>query len=367
MATVNHIKNICRSILSHPESKEKSIIIWGPPGIGKTDLLTQLANELNARYKVFLTATMDPTDVVGVPFPINGVTHFMPPYDFNELTVAAENQGPLVACFDDIPAGNESVFNSLLRVFQNREVAGKKIRDNVFLCGTGNRAEDRANARDLGTALNNRFVHFDMTVNNDEWREWALDHGVPKEIVGFIGAHPDKLHDFRPEESDRAFPTPRSVVTAGVMQKALGLENSSLFTALTGACGEAWAVQYQAYLKNTELSVPAEEIIRNPSKCKVPEDVDVIHATIASLTYYMKELSNKATEEKNQSKKLLDAISAAFIYGARFKQPEFTVTSGRDLINNIITKMGDLAARSKALETDGYVNFCEKFGRYIAR
>src|SRR3970282_1664272 len=148
MSSINSVKDICRSILNHDEAKEKSIMIWGPPGIGKSDLFAQLAKECNARYKTFLTATMDPTDVVGVPHPMNGITQFLPPKDFHELTPEAEYDGPIIVNFDDLPAGNEAVFNSLLRFIHNREVAGVKIRDNVFICATGNRSEDRANARD---------------------------------------------------------------------------------------------------------------------------------------------------------------------------------------------------------------------------
>lgn len=363
MSSIQQVKDICRSILANDEAKNKAIILWGPPGIGKTDCLAQLAQELNAKYKTFLTATMDPTDVVGVPHPVNGLTEFLPPKDFFEMTNGATDKGPMIACFDDLPAGNEAVFNSLLRFFHNREVGGKPVRDNVFLCATGNRSEDRANARELGTALNNRFVHFDISPSNEEWREWAINNSVPKEIIGFVGAHADMLHKFNPEESIRAFPTPRSVVTAGVMQKALGLENPNLFTALAGACGEGWAVTYQAYLRNTELSVPPEEIVKNPTKCRVPKetDIDILHATIASLTCHMFE----KIQTMKDTTAIVNMIEAGYVYSTRLPITEMGIVLGRDIMRNIVVKTTDVKARIKVLDNPHYSKFVEQYAKYI--
>lgn len=362
MSSIQQVKDICRSMLANDLAKGKALILWGPPGIGKTDCLAQLAQEMNARYKTFLTATMDPTDVVGVPHPVGNLTEFLPPKEFFELTNQAEYKGPMIVCFDDLPAGNEAVFNALLRFFHNREVGGVPIRDNVFICATGNRSEDRANARELGTALNNRFVHLDINPSNEEWREWAINNAVPKEIIGFIGAHADKLHDFNPEESIRAFPTPRSVVTAGIMQQAIGLENSNLFTALSGCCGEAWAVTYQAYLRNTELSVPPEEIIKSPDKCRVPKesDIDIIHATIASLTCY---LFDKVKNNKD-AKKVTNMIEAGYIYSTRMPVPEFSIVLGRDIMKNIVCQV-DVQARVQVCNSVHYNNFIKEYGKYI--
>lgn len=155
---LSNIKDVKDILAKMP--MDVSIGLWGPPGIGKTDLCLQVAKATGSRFKVYLAATMDPTDLVGVPFAneTKKTTVFYPPEQLLELCTDADeaDMGPVVACFDDITTADDHVFAALFRLFQHREVAGRKIRDNVRLIATGNRVEDKAAAKDLPTALNNR-------------------------------------------------------------------------------------------------------------------------------------------------------------------------------------------------------------------
>jgi len=134
---------------------------------------------------------MDPTDVVGVPHPDheNGCTRFLAPYDFIQLTEDADgDKGPVIALFDDLPASIEQVFNALLGVIGGRVVGGRPIRDNVLLCATGNRAEDKAGAQEIGTALSNRFIHFEIRLDHEDWVEWAFEHRVSQRSLEAISS-----------------------------------------------------------------------------------------------------------------------------------------------------------------------------------
>lgn len=146
LLTIDEIKSAVAKIVSSPRTSTKPTCIWGSPGVGKTELFEQVARDLGMRYKVFLTSTMDPTDVNGIPWSEDYFTKFKPPLDFMELTdhPSVSYKGPMIACFDDLPHGQEQVFASLFRFFRNREVGGYKVRDNVHLCGTGNYKIGRA-------------------------------------------------------------------------------------------------------------------------------------------------------------------------------------------------------------------------------
>jgi MoxR-like ATPase len=97
-------------LLADEQARQTSIGLWGPPGMGKTQMFEQVAEEIGAKVAVFLTATMDPTDVVGVPHPDGNVTRFLPPEAFMALTEEADYKGPMIALFDDMPACIEQVF-----------------------------------------------------------------------------------------------------------------------------------------------------------------------------------------------------------------------------------------------------------------
>ena len=352
------IKEIKQIILAAPRTT--SIMIHGQPGIGKTALTEQVAKEEGSEHVVFLAATMDPTDLSGVPFPNekNKTCVFYPPQSLINLTTAAppDKQGPVVACFDDLPTADDHVFAALFRLFQQREVAGFKIRDNVRLIGTGNRADDKAAAKDMPTALNNRFWHVDLNVSVDDWRLWAVENKIAPSIVGYISARPDKLNTFDPKVTDPAFATPRSVAMASKLQDAIGGINSPLlFAVIAGCVGEAWAVEYQAFLKNTEHLVKPEEIMKDPHTARVPEakQVDVLHATLASLTYHV---SNHVA---------IDTVLKAFTYAQRVPHPDMGMVCVHSILQGVVTPHKSPDFKAKIIGSPEFTDLIEKHGYMI--
>jgi hypothetical protein len=358
--TISQLKSIVSKIQANPQARATSLAVWGPPGIGKTQLAEQIAETLGARCKVYLTATMDPTDVVGVPHPDleRNITKFLPPEDFICLTEEGEpkDQGPTVALFDDMPTCKDEVFAALYRMFQQREVGGRKIRDNVLLIATGNRAEDNAGAQDLPTALANRFVHFVLRVDNDEWRRWAVQNDVVEEIVAFIRAKGDMLHQFDPKAGFVAFPTPRSVAKASDLVKAIGMENTEdLKLALMGCCGEGWATTFMMFDKVRNKLIPASEIIKNPEEVRVPEEseIDVMFATITSLTYYLKKKPTTAD------------VIAALTYTKRLPHKEMSIVLAKDIVIDIVMDSDNIDFRTEVLMSEEFRTMMPAYRKYL--
>ncbi len=370
-ASISEIKSTVGKFINHPEARGLSLMVSGPPGVGKTQLFEQLADKMGAEYRVFLTATMDPTDVVGVPHPHfeKGITEFLPPKDLMYLTeMGPTPEKPVVACFDDLPTANENVFAALFRLFQQRQVGGHQIRDNVLLCATGNRVEDRAGASELPTALANRFIHFNIKMNSEEWREWAIDENVDENIVAYVRARGGTaLHNFKPDSGPVAFPTPRSVTNASGIVQAIGLEGDmkALTIALVGCCGEGWATEFMGFLKNRHKLIPATEIVKDPVKCRVPKEgeVDVMFATITSLIYYLKREMHSKDEAK--VKKLVKDCCAAIKYTERVPHKEMGVVLARDILKGIIVKHESMEFRAAIMGSDEFNSMIPAFEKYL--
>lgn len=351
LATIKDAKDILAKM-----PMDISVGLWGPPGIGKTDLCMQVALATNSGFKVFLAATMDPTDLVGIPFPDNSsrTTDFLPPKGLVALTEDAEkaDQGPMVVCFDDITTADDHVFAALFRLFQHREVAGRKVRPNVRLIATGNRVEDKAAAKDMPTALNNRFFHIDLNVSMEDWRYWAIANGIAPEIVGYISSRPDQLHCFKPDDPDRAFATPRSIAMAAKVQDAIGVNSAMLHLGIAGCVGEAWSTQYRGYLKNTAHLVKPEDIMKDPKGCKVPnrDQVDITHATIATLTHYVK---NHATVE---------CVLKSLQYLERLPQADMGMTGVHNILKGVVQPHKDPSLKAKVINSPSFTKLMEEHG-----
>lgn len=355
--TINQMKGIVKAILASDHARTTALGLLGPPGMGKTHTIEQIAKEIGAKCVVFLTATMDPTDVVGVPHPVGGVTKFLPPEGFLALTYEAEYQGPMVALFDDMPTCQEQVFAALFRMFQQREVAGHKIRDNVLLVATGNRVEDKAGAQDIPTALANRIVWFHLKVDPDEWRHWAMKEDVVEEIVAYVRVKGIKsLYDFDPNSGFLSFPTPRSVAKASDLVKAISYDNSTdLRLALVGCCGEAWGTEFMAFLKVRHKLIPAAEIVKDPENARVPKenDIDVMFSTITSLTYHIKRKPVAA-----------EAI-AALKYTLRLPHKEMGIVLARDIIMTIVMDSKDTKFRAGILGSKEFREMMPEYRKYL--
>jgi hypothetical protein len=357
--TIQKTKSIVKAMMSDEKAQRQSILVSGPPGVGKTMMFAQIAKEMNMKFEVFLSATMDPTDVAGCPFPVDKdgsqITKFFPPDRLFALTERGGTE-PTIALFDDLPATVPQVFAALFNFFQLQMVGGEPTRSNVFLCATGNRAEDKAGANEMPTALNNRFWHVDMELSPEEWREWAINKGLMQEVVGFIGARADMLMDLRfAEHGQRAFYTPRTVEMVDTMLGAVGINHPDAYTAISGCVGDAWATEFMAYLKNAELLIPPEEILKDPKGARLPKEIDVMHATLTSLSYYLLKRRDKG-DPKKVSPALVDNCKAVYKYALRIQSPEMAVMLGRDIFKNIVLTSPDMTFR-------GAMATCKEFNK----
>lgn len=356
--TIQTLKSILRNF-KVGDCMTESVFAWGPPGIGKTDMFRQIANEWDADHLTFLTSTMDPTDIVGVPFPEGNRTRFLPPERFMQMTEQVDNPDkPMIAVFDDLPASNEQVFNALLGMFHGRLLGGRyPIRDNVLLCATGNRVEDKAGASELGTALRNRFIHFTMRLENLEWEEWAYDNDIDETVIAFIKVKPEYLNQFSDavNTDSQAFATPRSVARTSKIVKALGYKHPQLRVAISGNCGEGWSQAFMSFIRNHDKIIDPETILKDPKNAPVPnkKDIDITYSTATSLVFAVKQ---------NPTYK---RCAAAYTYSLRQEHPEIGMILAGDLTKNVVAKAEDDDLRAKIATTKEFKEIHAKFGKYL--
>ncbi|MCI0559321.1 MAG: AAA family ATPase [Nitrososphaera sp.] len=298
-----------------------SHMVWGAPGIGKTftiyDAAREVAKHLSLDYiyvKSLMLSTMDPTDIVGVPhrhrefdytqyLPLRWAWDASKEYeDHMRKTDKSFKAPPMVLFFDDFPVAHQQVQAACFKLFHEGQAGDLHIRDNVFLIAAGNRPEDNAAAQEMPTAMANRFRHIYAKVDASEWLQWAANDGnIHPLIVGYIRGHKTALHDFKADSPEKAFPSPRSweMCSTAVKENEAEVKESvktgkskstSLFKVTSGIIGSGFATELHAYLDQTRHAIPAEEIVKNPRGCKVPnsKEVDALHATVAELEYHVK-------------------------------------------------------------------------------
>lgn len=359
-------------------------MVWGPPGIGKTFTIYDAAQQVAKRLsldpiyvKSLMLSTMDPTDIVGVPHRHKefDYTQYLPLRWAWDASVEYEQEmqrkdkafkaPPMMLFFDDFPVAHQQVQAACFKLFHEGQAGDLHIRPNVFLIAAGNRPEDNAAAQEMPTAMASRFRHIYSKIDASEWLTWATKFGnIHHLIVGFIRGHKSSLHYFNATSPEKAFPCPRTweMCSTAIKENEVEVADSvkggksrttSLYKVTSGIIGTGPATELHAYLDQTRYAVPAEEIIRDPHKAKVPKaaEIDALHATIAELEYHVK---------RNPKD-----WRPALIYSIRKEMmPEMGLVLATSTTDVIMSKL-EPDELIEALETPEYDQMNEQYGEFL--
>jgi MoxR-like ATPase len=168
---------------------KRPIFLWGPPGIGKSEVVESIANEMGGLMIDLRMAQMEPTDIRGIPFYNKelGKMDWAPPVELPDEETAA--QWPVVVLFlDEMNSAAPAVQSASYQLILNRRIGKYHLPKNVVLIAAGNRESDKGVTYRMPTPLSNRFVHLEMRPDFKSYQEWAVNHNQHKDVVGYLSS-----------------------------------------------------------------------------------------------------------------------------------------------------------------------------------
>lgn len=258
-----HLKTIFSS------GKHIPVMLWSPPGIGKSASVKQVADELEYDFLDLRLSLLNPVDLRGLPVIDREkklAEWLVPSY--------LPKKGKGIFFLDEINLAPAAVMNAGYQLILDRELGEYKLPDEWKIIAAGNRMEDNANVTKMPSPLLNRFVHIEVECDDKIWRKWAMANGVNEQVIAFIAKFPQHLFKM-PKASEPAFPTPRSWEKASDLH-TLGLQ-------VEGAVG-AVASEFYAWLSVYDRMPDVQKILEGKSK-DIPkkEDLDVLWALVTAL------------------------------------------------------------------------------------
>ena len=253
--------------------------IWGPPGIGKSAVVYQVADSRNLMLKDLRVILLDAVDLRGLPYLSEGQTRWAIP-DF----LPREGEGILF--LDELNAAPALVQAACYQLVLDRKLGDYCVPDGWSIVAAGNRESDRSVTTRMPTALRSRFVHLNFEVDRKEWKDWAIVNSIRPEVIGFIDFRPHLLHQF--DRDATAFPCPRtwafvSDILNGDPSPTIELE------LIAGAVGTAAATECVAFLKAFRTLPNIDAILLSPETAELPVKADAQYAVACAL-------SSRATE-----------------------------------------------------------------------
>ncbi len=255
------------------------VMLWGPPGVGKSDMIAQVAERHSVPVIDIRLSQMEPSDLRGIPFRVGEQVEWAVP----AMLPDAERHGEAGILFlDEITSAPPSVSAAAYQLILDRCLGAYRVPDGWAIFAAGNRQGDRGVTYTMPAPLANRFSHFEVEVNLDDWVAWAYANDIDERVIGFLRFRPELLFDFDPAHNPVAFPSPRSWEFAHRALQKFG-DNEQMLTGTLQACvGPAAGIELAAFVANLD-QLPDIDAITRGETVKVPREIDLQYAVASAL------------------------------------------------------------------------------------
>ena len=250
--------------------------LWGAPGIGKSSIVKQIADSKKIGFIDLRLALMDPTDLKGIPF-----------YDKDSHSALwaspafLPREGEGILFLDELNSAPPSVQASAYQLILDRKVGEYELPDGWAIVSAGNREGDRGVTYRMPSPLANRFVHFEMEVDVDDWRFWAYESEIDEKIIAYISYKNEHLFTFDAKNDSKSFATPRSWEYVDKILKS-NISEELLLETISGTISKEVAVGFLSFIKVMKRLPNIDEILKS-GEGEYSGDVDVLYALSVGL------------------------------------------------------------------------------------
>jgi MoxR-like ATPase len=237
-----------------------SYMLHGRPGVGKTQIVAQLAREMGARLFDLRLTTIEPQDLRGLPYYDHETrrTTWYRPEDLPE-----DPGQPSLLFLDELTAAPAALQPTVYGLLQERRVGRHTLPDSVFVVAAGNTVEDGAIAYEMGTGLSDRLIHMMVEASAADWLEsFALPAGLHPSVIAFIRIRPDLLETTEAalREGDTIATTPRSWERVSHIVSSVP-ERRARNVMIAGTVGEAVGAEFALVADDIAATVQVDEML----------------------------------------------------------------------------------------------------------
>jgi len=259
--------------------------LWGPCGVGKSQIVFQVAGDLRYDFLDVRAGLLDPVDLRGLPRIAGDQTEWVPPKFL-------PTSGKGILFLDELTSAPQMTQAGCYQLVLDRKLGEYVLPDGWVVVAAGNPASERGVHFSMPRPLRNRFVHLDLEPDLEDWCKWAIKAGVRPEIIAFLRFKPELLLAADVTSDANAWPTPRSWemasnVLSGIAnhQKTAFLSGASDFEAqlLDGTVGPAATSELVAFLRLFRQLPSIDEILLNPDTAPLPTETSAQIAIATAL------------------------------------------------------------------------------------
>lgn len=218
-----------------PFRMQRPIIMMGPPGVGKTAVVEQIAEKMGVNFVSYSITHHTRQSALGLPFiskeEFDGREYSVSEYTMSEIIAAvyharAESgvdEGILF--LDEVNCVSETLAPAMLQFLQYKTFGMHQLPEGWVVVTAGNPPEYNRSAREFDPAMLDRLMKIDVEPDVQVWQDYAVAHGVHPAVTTYLEAKPGNFYKVRAAARGSKIVTPRGWEDLSRMIQAYEAEN----------------------------------------------------------------------------------------------------------------------------------------------
>jgi midasin (ATPase involved in ribosome maturation) len=280
----------------------KPVLVRGRHGVGKSQVVYQLAKGLGLPVVERRASQMTEGDLLGLPSTDGNVTSWNPPEWYKTACTHA-----VVLFLDEVDRATSEVRQGIFELTDSRKLAGFTLHQDtlIFAAVNGGEHGEQYQVGEMDPAELDRWTVFDVEPTTEDWLEWAGDvvHPVIWNFINQNHTHLEHKDDYEP---NKVYPSRRSwhrlseCLAAGSLLDE-GSDSSIVFNLTNSFVGFEAAVAFKDFVDNYERQVTVEDIL-DDGKIELTADFGINeHAALITKMEQSKDFQEKLSAERVQN------------------------------------------------------------------
>lgn len=300
-----------------PIEKQRPVFLMGPPGIGKTAIMEQIASELGVGLISYSMTHHTRQSALGLPFIVQknygGQEYDVSEYTMSEILASVydmmEETGLRegILFLDEINCVSETLAPSMLQFLQYKIFGRHRVPDGWIVVTAGNPPEYNNSVREFDIVTWDRLKRIDVEPDFGVWKEYAYLSSVHPAIISYLDVKHSDFYKIESTVDGKSFVTARGWSDLSDMIKlyekhGLKVDNALVSQYLQNKkIARDFAVYYDLYMKYKSdyqigeiLSGKAsEEIKRRAKAAKFDERLALLSLILDGVNEGMRAVANE--------------------------------------------------------------------------
>ena len=202
-----------------PIEKQRPVFLMGPPGIGKTAIMEQIASEMNVGLLSYSMTHHTRQSALGLPFIVHktykGIEYDISEYTMSEIIASIyelmekTGVGEGILFLDEVNCVSETLAPVMLQFLQYKVFGRHRIPDGWIVVTAGNPPEYNNSVREFDIVTWDRLKRVNVEPDYDVWKEYAFSKGVHASILTYLDIRKSDFYKVESTVDGKSFVTAR--------------------------------------------------------------------------------------------------------------------------------------------------------------